>query len=184
VARSPASALLVIDMISDFAFEDGPRLFPRALAVARRIRRLKQRCRAARIPVLYVNDNFGRWRSDFRQLVGRCLAKDSLGAPIVELLHPEPSDYFVLKPRHSGFYATPLDLMLRSLGARRLILTGVSSHQCILFTANDAYVRGLELAIPRDCVTAPTRRESELALRYFDDVLAADTRTSARLEPR
>jgi len=67
------------------------------------------------------------------------------------------------------------------LEARRLILTGISSHQCVLFTANDAYVRDFELLIPRDCVTAPAQREADLALRYFNIVLGADTRPAASI---
>jgi nicotinamidase-related amidase len=104
----------------------------------------------------------------------------------VRAIAPEANDYCVLKPKHSGFYATALDTLLGQLGARRLILTGVSSHQCVLFTANDAYVRELELSIPRDCISARKPQETRLALTYFTSVLGADIRPAkaVRLEKK
>jgi nicotinamidase-related amidase len=122
------AALLLIDVINDMNFEGGEQLFPHALAVARNIKQLKDRCRAARIPALYVNDNFGRWQSDFQKLVAHCCEPSSRGRPIAELLAPnEDEDYFVLKPKHSGFFSTTLDTLLQYLGARTLILTGFTA---------------------------------------------------------
>jgi nicotinamidase-related amidase len=175
------TALLVLDMISDFQFEDGSRLLRSALAVAGRIAALRKRAQTAGIPTIYVNDNFGRWRSDFQGLVRHCARTGSLGAPIVQLLRPRPDDYCILKPKHSGFFATALDTVLQYIGVERLILTGASSHQCVLFTANDAYVRDMQLLIPRDCICAPGAADTRLALQYFKRVLKADTRSSAHL---
>ena len=70
------------------------------------------------------------------------------GAPIVDILAPQPRDYCVLKPKHSGFFATALATLLEYIGVERLVLTGVATHQCVLFTANDAYVRDFKLHIP------------------------------------
>ena len=179
--RSP-TALLVLDMISDFEFEDGAKVFRAALPVARRIARLAQRARSASIPVVYVNDNLGRWRSDISAIKRRCLRPSSRGAPIVELLAPEPDDYCVLKPKHSGFFATPLATLLEYLGTKRLIFTGVSTHQCILFTATDAYVRDFQIAVPSDCVAARTAIEDRLARRFLRSVLGADMTASSRLK--
>jgi nicotinamidase-related amidase len=186
VPDSAETALLILDLISDFEFEDGEKIFRASLPVATRILRLKQRAKAAGVPVVYVNDAAGRWRSDFPALVRHCSDPQVRGAPIVRALKPEADDYCILKPRHSGFFATPLDTLIQYMGATRLILTGVSSNQCVLFTANDAYVRDLELVIPRDCISARTRSDTRLALRYFANVLGADTRPSKglRLAPR
>lgn len=181
--RSP-TVLLVIDMLSDFRFEDGATVFEAARAIAPAIRKLKQRAARAGIPAIYVNDNIGRWRSDSAGIVRHCRARGSRGAPIARLLAPTPRDCFVLKPRHSGFYATPLDALLEQFGARSLILTGVSSHQCILFTANDAYVRGFKLRVPGDCVASPAAGEIRFALRYFASVLKADITPSTSLRLR
>jgi nicotinamidase-related amidase len=176
-----ATALIILDLISDFAFDGGAKVARAALPVAQRIARLKARARAARVPVIYVNDGVGRWRSDFPGLVRHCSRDASRGAPIVRAIEPAADDYCVLKPKHSGFYATPLETLLDFIGAKRLILTGVSSHQCVLFTANDAYVRDLALSIPRDCISARNTRDTELALDYFTRVLGADVRASAAL---
>ena len=177
-------ALLIIDMISDFEFQGGERLFQHALPAARKILRLKARSRAARIPTIYVNDNFGQWRSDFRQLVERCLTYEVRGTPITRLLAPSDDDYFVLKPANSGFFSTPLRTLLQLIGADTLVLTGVASHQCVLFTAADAYVRNYQLIVPRDCVAATRTTDNELALTYFKTVLKADVRSSARISLR
>jgi nicotinamidase-related amidase len=182
VPHSAPIALLIIDMIADFEFENGDRLFRAALPASRNIARLKERARAATIPIVYVNDNFGQWRSNFQQLLQRCLNDGVRGEPIARLLAPDAEDYFVLKPAHSGFFATPLQTLLQLMGARTLVLTGVAAHQCILFTAADAYLREYDLVIPRDCVAAAKSSETELALHYFKSVLKADIRNSSSLK--
>ena len=98
------------------------------------------------MPAIYVNDNFGRWRSDFRQILDHCL--QSPGRAIARLLVPHEEDYFVLKP-HSGFEYTTLDVLLKHLGADTLILSGVATNFCVLFTAHDAYMRDYRLIVPR-----------------------------------
>jgi nicotinamidase-related amidase len=177
------TALIVLDMISDFQFPDGPEVARAARRIAPRIAELKQRCRNARIACIHVNDDVGRWRSDSAHLIEHCTRASAPGADIVKLVRPGPSDYIILKPRHSAFYATPFDVLLEHLGTRRLILTGVSSHQCVLFTANDAHLRGLELVIPSDCIAAPSIRETRFALKYFSSVLEARVAPSGRLRP-
>jgi nicotinamidase-related amidase len=178
------TALVILDLISDFAFDDGEAVARAALPVARRIARLKARAKAAGVPAIYVNDAMGRWRSDFPGLVRQCAEPKSRGAPVVAAIAPEIDDYCVLKPKHSGFFATPLDTLLEHIGAKRLILTGVSSNQCVLFTANDAYVRGFKLLIPRDCISARTADDTRLALKHFVTVLGADTKRSTALRLR
>ena len=179
-----ATALLIIDAINDFSFPEAAPVLADARPMARRIHQLKARTRRAGIPAVYVNDNFGRWRSDFRSLVTHCLAPGQRGRAVARLLQPEPRDYFVLKPKHSGFYSTALELLLEHLGARTLILTGLLADMCILFTAHDAYMRGYELVVPADCVAARTPRDRTRALAHMRRVLRADTRPSARLDVR
>ena len=174
-------ALLLIDVINNFAYPDGLALRRRAGPMARRLRALKARAHAAGVPVLYVNDNFGRWRSDFAAVVRACTAPGSRGREIASLLAPGPDDYFVLKPRHSGFYAGPLDILLEHLGARRLILTGLTTPQCVLLTASDAHMRGYRLAVPRDCVAASDPRDDARSLALMRRHFSADTRPSTRI---
>ncbi len=174
-------ALLLIDVINDLEFPEGEQLLRYALPMARRIAVLKERARQAGIPVVYVNDNFGRWRSDFRAQVKHCLKDGVRGKPIVELLQPAEDDYFVLKPKHSGFFSTTLDILLDHLETKVLILTGMAANICVLFTANDAYMRDFQLVAPADCVASNTEQETLHALEEMRNVLKADVRSSADL---
>jgi nicotinamidase-related amidase len=167
------AALLVLDMISDFRFPDGAAVARVARRIAPHIARLKERAREAGMACIYVNDNPGRWRSDSSALISHCLSASAPARDIVEQIEPGDTDYFILKPRHSAFYATPLNVLLEHLGTKRLLLTGVSSHQCVLFTANDAHLRNYELVIPSDCIASPIARENRFALTYFKSVLSA-----------
>jgi nicotinamidase-related amidase len=175
-------ALLLIDTINDLEFEGGERLLRRALPMARRIAALKRRAADAGIPAIYVNDNFGRWRSDFRRLVAHCLEDDVRGRPIAELLVPDEKDYFVLKPKHSGFYRTTLELLLQYLGVKTLIITGMATDVCVLFTAADAYMRDLRVIVPSDCVAALSPTTHRTALRQMRTVLKADVVASRDLD--
>ena len=175
---SSAVALLLIDVINDLDFEGGEKLVRHALPAARVIAALKKRCVDAGIPAIYVNDNFGKWQSDFKKLVSHCLEDNTRGREIVELLKPAPDDYFVLKPKHSGFYSTTLDLLLKHLGAQTLILAGFTADICILFTANDAYMRDYRLVVPADCVASQKETENQRALKFLERVLKADVAPS------
>jgi nicotinamidase-related amidase len=175
------ACLLIIDMISEFNFEGAEPLMPAIQKTARRIAGLKKRMKQAGIPVVYVNDNFGKWQSDFRRLVARCLEEQCRGKQIVRLLRPDDDDYFVLKPRHSGFYATPLELLLRYLDASRVIVTGIAGDNCVLFTAADAYIREFTVAVPADCVVSPSADSNRSALEHMRVALKADIRASGRL---
>jgi nicotinamidase-related amidase len=174
-------ALLLIDVINDLAFPEGDRLFKSALPMARQIADLKRRAKQSKVPVIYVNDNFGRWRSDFRTQVEHCLKDDARGRPIVELLRPDEDDYFVLKPKHSGFFSTTLDILLRYLGVTSVVLTGMATNICVLFTANDAYMRDFRLFVPSDCVASETEEVNRNALKQIATVLKADTSPSSNL---
>lgn len=175
-------ALLLIDVINDLDFPGNEAILRAAPQMARSLAALKRRARAAGIPVVYVNDNFGRWQSDFRKLVNHCLEDGVPGKAVARLLQPEEDDYFVLKPKHSGFYSTTLDTLLRYLGTKTVILTGIAANICVLFTANDAYMRDLRLVVPEDCTVANSGEEARFALGQMRTILKADTRPSTNLE--
>jgi nicotinamidase-related amidase len=175
-------ALLVIDMINAFDFDGAEAMLPRALAAAKATAALKRRAREAGVPVVYVNDNFGKWRSDFRSILAHCLREGVRGKPIAELLQPGDDDYFVLKPKHSGFQFTTLDVLLAHLGAQTLILTGVAGNFCVLFTAHDAYMRDFHLVVPGDCIASQTEAEDRQVLAHLTKVTKADTRPSAEID--
>ena len=170
--------LLLIDVISDFEFEDGGQLLENALPAARKIAELKKRAKKEKTPVIYINDNFGSWRDDFQKTIEKGLKDSVRGSEIVKLLKPEDDDYFVLKPKHSAFYSTTLDILLEELEAEILILTGVTTDICVLFTANDAYMRGYKIFVPQDCVASVKNEENKYSLEYIERVTKADIRPS------
>src|SRR6187399_3132130 len=173
-----ATALFLIDVINDLDFEDSDSLVAQAEPMAVKLAALKRRAAAAGIPCIYVNDNFGKWRSDFRQTVAHCTARSSPGRRVSRRLRPTARDYFVLKPKHSGFYDTTLDTLLESLAIRRVILTGIAGNICVLFTANDAYMRNLKIYAPADCIVSNTAAENDHALRQIATVLKANLAVS------
>jgi nicotinamidase-related amidase len=177
-----AAALLLIDVINDFEFPEGEQLLEHALPMAKNLLELKRRAKDAGIPAIYVNDNFGRWQSNFNSQVAHCLEDGVRGKPIVELLKPDENDYFVLKPKHSGFYSTSLDILLKYLQVRTVIITGLAGNICVLFTANDAYLRDFQLFVPSDCVASNTKAENIVALKQMTKVLKADTRNAGQLD--
>jgi nicotinamidase-related amidase len=174
--------LILIDLINDFEFDGADQMFKNTLAIAQPIARLKKNAKAAGIPVIYVNDNFGKWQSDFRKLVDHCLEDNVKGKPIAQLLKPDERDYFVLKPKHSAFYSTSLDLLLRYLKADTVILTGIAGNICVLFTASDAYMRDFHLLVPQDCIASETEADNQYALAYMSKILKADTRPSTDID--
>src|SRR6267142_5090893 len=182
VPDNAGAALLLIDLINDFEFSGGDALLKLALPVGKNIAHLKRQAKSAGIPAIYVNDNFGRWQSDFRKIISHCRNDKTKGKPFVELLLPEEDDYFVLKPKHSGFYSTTLELLLKHLTATNLILTGIAGNNCVLFTANDAYMRDFKLIVPSDCSVSPTQQDNENALKQMEKVLKADIRPAEELD--
>ncbi|WP_093832793.1 cysteine hydrolase family protein [Spirosoma endophyticum] len=179
--KSPV-ALLIIDMINDLEFPGGDLLEETARAAADRIAALKGKAKTLNIPVVYVNDNFGRWQSNFNDVLEHVLTDDVRGQHLAEILRPDPDDYFVLKPKNSAFYATTLDTLLTYLNAKYLILTGLSTDSCVLFTANDAYMRDLKLSVPSDCVASIKPTHTTDALAYMKRVLDADTTPSTQID--
>jgi nicotinamidase-related amidase len=179
---APSVALLLIDVINDLDFEGADALLRQALPMAKRLADLKREVPRLQLPAVYVNDNFGQWRSDFRHTVEHCCDPSSRGAEISQMLRPGESDYFVLKPMHSGFYATTLELLLEHLQVNTLILTGIASNICVLFTANDAYMRGYKLFVPADCIAANSAEETEYSVLQMKNVLKADIRESVEID--
>lgn len=182
VPDSSDVALLLIDVINDFEFEGAEAIFGYALPVAQRIAALKQRTRRAGIPTIYINDNFGKWQSNFHTLIEHCLKEDVRGRPIVRLLKPAEDDYFVLKPKQSGFYSTTLDVLLKHLEARTLIIAGFAGNICVLFTAQDAYMRDFHLFVPADCTASNRVEENAYALEHINHVLRANISPSTELD--
>lgn len=175
-------ALLLLDVMNDMEYPGGDALLEHALPMARHLADLKRRAKERGIPCVYVNDNFGKWQSDFPRLVKHCLEDDVRGRPVAELLRPDDDDYFVLKPKNSGFFSTTLGTLLTYLQATTIILTGLTGDVCVLFTANDAYMRDFHLTIPADCVASIDAERNQMMLEYMKEQLKADITPSTRLD--
>jgi nicotinamidase-related amidase len=179
-----AAALLIVDMISGWDFPDAAALLAQAARAAPRIASLGERCRRRGLPVIYANDNRGQWRSDFPRLVREAMAQGGAGERIARLFEPAPNDYFVLKPKHSAFFDTPLELLLRHLEVRHLVVSGVSSDQCVLHTVADARMRDFQVQVPADCVATQSAARNRWAIRYFREVMGVSTVDSGRVRLR
>ena len=175
------TALLLIDVINDLAFDGSESIVAQAESMAAPLARLKRRATAAGVPTIYINDNFGQWRSDFRRTVAHCTARSSPGHRVSRRLRPTARDYFVLKPKHSGFFDTTLDTLLETLRIRRVILAGIAGNICVLFTANDAYMRDYKILAPADRIVSNTAADNDHALRQIKTVLKGDIAVSTRL---
>lgn len=175
-------ALLLVDVINPLDFPEADLLLRHAVPAAQRLAELKARARKEGVPVIYANDNFGRWRSDLSAVFERCRERGCKGRELVELLHPSKEDYFVLKPKHSAFFSTTLDTLLRYLGTRTLVIGGFATDICVLFTANDAYMRDLRIVVPADGVASNEVGDRDSALALVRRVLKAATPAAAEID--
>lgn len=184
VNHTPSVAVLLVDVINHFNFDDGQKLLKGALAIAPNIARLKDRARTAGIPVIYVNDNFGQWQSQASELLNFCLGENAKGREFVEQIKPGKEDYFVLKPMNSAFYQSPLEALLRHLGATSVILAGIATNSCIVYTAHDAHMRDIDVIVATDCCAARSRKEHCQALEHIETMASARLTTADKLRLR
>jgi len=172
------TALLIVDMINDFAFDGGADLLHNTRRIVSPLKALRQRMTAKGCPVIFCNDNFGQWRSDFRQVVKHCCASEARGRDVCRAMKPAADDCFVLKPRHSAFYGTPMMALLDDLEVKRLVVTGIAGDGCVLFTASDAHMRECKVLVPRDCMASISDGRNDNAVSYLTESLRLDTRPS------
>ncbi len=171
--KKSSQALLLVDVVNHFEFPDGDKVLKNALPIAPRLARLKERARRAGVPSVYVNDNFAEWHSDAAKVLAYCLRDGSPGKEFVEQIQPDDHDYCILKPMHSAFYQTPLDVLLRHLGCRSIVVAGLTTNSCILCTAHDANMRDLKLTVVSDCCAARSAREHQQALENIREMAGA-----------
>jgi nicotinamidase-related amidase len=176
---SSKTVLLLVDFVNPLEFDGAETLAPSALVAARRTASLRRRLAAEGFRTVYANDNYGMWTSDFRALWKSCAARRGPAGQIAKALKPTSKDFTLLKPRHSAFYATPLDILLKQLRCKRLVVTGIAADSCVLFSAMDAYLRDFSLWVPADCIAAETADARDKALEQMARVLKADVRPAA-----
>ena len=180
-ARTDRAAVIALDLITDFAFPDGPRVRRALSRHSTAIRGLLDRARSARVPVFYANDNLGAWRSDAPALIAHCTDSRRAGAALVQSLSPQKKDEIVLKPRHSAFFGTPLVALLDDRRIDTLVIVGVSAESCVWMTACDAHTQGFDLVVAADCIAGVSTRAVRATLTSLHEVLNARTPRSAAM---
>ncbi len=180
-ASPSKAALLLIDFINDMDFEGAEPLRDAATRAADCVLRLRERTDALRIPVIYVNDNFGEWRTDWSDIVAQRAHESSPTSELVRRMAPRKEDYHVIKPHLSGFYATSLPVLLPKLGVNRLILSGVATDICVMFTAADAHMRDYRLWVPRDLVASESEDRTDWALDIMRNSMSAEVRPTSEV---
>jgi nicotinamidase-related amidase len=175
-ARLPPSerVLLLIDFINPLNFPGADRLAPAAVEAAQATAALKLRLAGEGVAAIYANDNYGVWQSDFHSLVSACLGMEGPPGEIARLLYPQAQDLTILKPRHSAFFASPLELLLTEMHARELIVCGLATDICVQLTAMDAFLREYRVWVPSDCTAAESREAKDAALAYMAGILKCD----------
>lgn len=173
------TALIVIDMINTYDHKDADLLLPSVTSVVPVLTGLLERARQKDVPVIYVNDNFGEWRSHHGELLEHALAGPH--AELVEPLRPDRSSLFVVKARHSIFFDTPLTYLLHQQGIERLVLSGQVTEQCVLYSSLDAHIRHFDVVIPRDAVAHIHADLAEAALRMMERNMGAQVCDSREL---
>ncbi|MEH3038355.1 MAG: cysteine hydrolase [Sphingomonas adhaesiva] len=169
------AAILMIDVLNTFDFDGGEALADAADGIVAPITALREQAVAADVPVIYVNDNYGRWRDEPSQLIEELSSERNRGASIARALRPGTGDYFVIKPESSGFYATTLPALLPRLGVSRLVLVGLAADICVLFTAADAHMREYDLWVPSDAVAAQEPARCRWASELISNGMNAET---------
>jgi nicotinamidase-related amidase len=159
------TALVVVDMLNSYEHDDAEPLIRSVREVLPRIASLIERARSEGVEVIYVNDNYGAWNQGRSELVDRVSAGPH--RDLVEPIVPDEETDFVVKARHSIFYETPLEYLLRTAEIERIVLVGQVTEQCILYSALDAYIRHFEVVVPPDAVAAIHPDLHEAALKMM-----------------
>jgi nicotinamidase-related amidase len=178
-----ATVLLLVDFINPLEFPEAGALAPAAVAAAKQASRLKAQLAGTGVQAIYANDNYGTWHSNFHETWRHCRSLKGASRQLALALAPEAHDLAILKPRHSAFFCTPLELLLGQLRTKRLVIAGLATDMCVMFTAMDAFLRGYKLWVPADCVAAESSEASQDALAYMARVLKARIDPSTRPPP-
>nr|PZN07670.1 MAG: nicotinamidase [Caldicoprobacter oshimai] len=168
---SNKKALLVIDMLNDFIKPDGALYIGEAAQrVTKEIETIIGKARQEGIPVIYICDNHRADDAEFNMFKTHCV-KETKGAEIIEELTPQPGDYIIPKRRYSAFFGTDLDATLREMGVSELVLVGVCTNICVLYTAADARMLNYEVAVVRNGVASFSQEAHEFALKEMENTL-------------
>jgi nicotinamidase-related amidase len=168
----PAPALLVVDMLNRYQHDDAEPLRESVRQVLPAMAELIAGARDAGALTVYVNDNHGDWTAGRSALTRWAL--DGADASLVEPVAPAPDVPFLVKARHSVFYETQLEYLLRENDVDRLVVAGQVTEQCILYSALDAYIRHFHVTVPHDAVAHIHEDLARSALMMMTTNMRAD----------
>lgn len=171
-------AVIIIDMIVDFV--TGRFGGEHAKKIITKIKRLAEAARRHGVPVIYVCDAHNREDPEI-SIWGEHAMAETKGSEIIQELAPEPEDFIIKKKTYSAFFQTELDELLKKLGVREVILTGVVTNICIQHTAADAFFRGYSVVVPSDCTNAVEREKHEQALETMRNLYGAKITVSEEI---
>ncbi|SHG71418.1 isochorismatase family cysteine hydrolase [Ornithinibacillus halophilus] len=171
-ATANNTALLFIDLINDFQFDGGEKLYVHTKQILPNLIKLKKFAIEKNIPIIYVNDHYKLWTSDADTIIDHCYNEKS--KEIIDALKPDEQDYFFIKPQHSAFFQTPLKSLLNDLDKTHLIIAGIAGDICVLFTAKDAYMYQFTMSIPNNCIASEEKEGNDYALYLMNTVMKAD----------
>ncbi|WP_050614181.1 isochorismatase family cysteine hydrolase [Bacillus testis] len=172
-------ALIIIDVINHYKFKEESHLLEYTKKMAGPLKKLKERAKEQKVPVIYVNDHYYMWQADYHKIIDHC--KNEENQEILETLSPAEDDFFLIKPKHSAFYESALHTLLRQLHVKNIIVTGVAGNISVLFTANEGYMKEYTIYAPADCIASNTKEANEFALNMMKNVLGADLTESSEL---
>ena len=166
------TALIVVDMLNPYEHEDADKLVASVEETLPTLVALRDRVREEDVATIYVNDNHGDWESSRRQLIDAAL--EGARPDLVEPILPGDDDLFLAKTRHSIFYATPLEYILAQEDIDRLVIAGQVTEQCVLYSALDAYIRHLDVSVPRDGVAHIFENLADASLQMMERNMHAE----------
>jgi len=173
-AHTFGDVLLIVDVINDLSFPGGEKVLPWAKKLATRLDVFRSRAHRHQMPVIYANDHFGRWRSNWGEIYAHATRASARGREMSRTLKPARQDLFILKPMHSAFYATALVPLLDHLKCKRIVLAGIATNLCVLITAHDAHMRGYPLVVLSDCCAAESDFDHNVALGQLERYCGAE----------
>ncbi|MEW9111391.1 MAG: isochorismatase family cysteine hydrolase [Cytobacillus gottheilii] len=172
MTNSITPALIIIDMINDFQFKEGALLAEKAEHLTKPINALRAYFHHHNHPVIYVNDHYNLWQANLYKIIDYC--SNDISDKVIQKIQPRDDEYFLIKPKHSGFFGTALNTLLNQLNIDTLYLAGIAGNICVLFTANDAYMREYQLVVPENCIASNCDEDNQYALLMMNQVLKAN----------
>ena len=174
------TALIVIDMVYDFAHPNGLVYYEQNAEILPRIRKVIDKCREEEVLIVFMQHSHRKDKYDKELTMVRknCIEGTGGDELMPELGYNEKTDYLIKKRRYSSFFGTDLDMVLREHKIENTIICGTKTNCCIRATVHDAYLLNYNVIVPRECVATNSDVVNEVHLtdihKYFGKVVSTD----------